>query len=346
MLPENIPLPDSYSIDQQSNDAALCAISAYNAAIKRITNPEHLFLLWQLKEAETTTRMEGTRVTLEEVVLDSGEENRSNVKEALGVKNAIEEGGRLLEERPIGINWIKGVHKALMEHAALRSGVPGEFRNVGVTVGDYTPPERQHVSDLMSNLTNYIHSETYVTPIVKIAIVHAQFEIIHPFTDGNGRVGRLLIPFLMKEYGLTDDVSFFVSYYFERHKSNYIFWLGNITKENNWNGWIDFFLHSIKECADELLSKVEQITDLYMDGSFLQFSNDSSQHIKSYIFHKPFFTIPDLVDYFEENNIPLKSEKGLHRIIANSPDIKISTQGRGRRKTVYACERIINLLEL
>ena len=347
--PDRIPIPSSgsYLYDTQLNDAALSAVGAYNAIIRNPLNPKFfpLSVLQHLKEAETTTRMEGTKVTFEEVVLgDRKKQERSNVKEALGVTSAIKKGEQLAEERFIGTNWIRGVHKALMEHAMLDSGTPGEFRSGQVQVGVHTPPERQHIPDLMSELEKYIHSEEYVSPIVKIAIIHAQFEIIHPFTDGNGRVGRLLIPFLMKEYGLTDTASFFVSHHLERRRLDYISWLENITLKNDWDGWINFFLRSIRECGDGLVSKSESLTALYMDDEFLKFSGTSSQHIKTYIFNSPFFTIPGLINHFKETGEPLTNTTGLHRVITGSPDIQILRQGRGRTRTTYYCKKIVDIL--
>ena len=99
---------------------------------------------------------------------------------------------------------------------------------------------------------------------MKVGVVHAQFEIIHPFSDGNGRIGRLLIPFLLKEYGLTDDVSFFLSPYFERERGEYYVQLENITRRGDWSGWIHFFLSSAAEYGSEMQQKVTELTVNYI----------------------------------------------------------------------------------
>ena len=353
LLPEEATIPTAYNVDQQIHTASIVAVSAFNTAIQSAMVEPDLLLpaLFSQKEAETSSRIEGTDVTFEDILVDSEEENtqkeRSPVREAYGVVDAIETGKYILTEEnmPISNRVIKEMHKALMKNAALDHGVPGEFRKEKVRVGArYFPPEPQYVKELMSDFEKYIHSDTNTPPMIKIAILHAQFEIIHPFSDGNGRIGRLLIPFLMKEYGLIDDISYFISQYFERHRSEYYNSLENITKRNDWSGWIHFFLQSVVDHGNEMKNKVESLINLYTNGEFLALKNINSQHIKNYIFKKPIFTVPSMIAYFEKHAIPLSNKNDLHRILTGSADISILSQGKGRRQTRYICPKIIETI--
>ena len=354
LLPEDVVIPTEYDFDQQIHAESIASVSGFHTALKSaMVEPELLLMeLFSKKEAETSSRIEGTDVTFEDIALEDSEERgtptkRSSIKEARGVIDAIEAGKDILTKKnlPISNRVIKVMHSALMKNAVLDHGVPGEFRKEKVRVGvRYFPPEPQYVENLMSDFEKYIHSDTNTSPMVKIAILHAQFEIIHPFSDGNGRIGRLLIPFLMREYGLTDDVSYFISQYFERYRSEYYNSLENITKRKDWNGWIHFFLQSVVDHGNEMKQRVESLITLYTDGQFLALKNIDSQHIKNYIFKKPVFTVPSMVKYFEDHAMPLSNKNDLHRIFAGSPDIEVLSPGKGKRQTRYACPKIMEAI--
>ncbi len=135
------------------------------------------------------------------ILLDDNFDNkkRSSVTEAPGVRITIDRGNAILKEgMPASCRFIREIHRSLMQYAQYenKNVIPGEFRNINVRVGKYIPPNHQLLADLMSNLEKYIHNkEINISPIVKISIIHAQFERIDLFADGNGRIGRLLIPF-------------------------------------------------------------------------------------------------------------------------------------------------------
>ena len=354
LLPEDATIPIEYNLDQQIHATSIATVSSFNTAIKSAMVEPDLLLsaLFSQKEAEASSRIEGTDVTFEDIALGDSEggdaqKKRSPVREAYGVIDAIEIGKDILikENLPISNRVIKKMHGALMKNAALDHGVPGEFRKEKVRVGTrFFPPEPQYVEALMSDFEKYIHSDTNTSPMVKIAILHAQFEIIHPFSDGNGRIGRLLIPFLMKEYGLIEDVSYFISQYFERHRNEYYNSLENITKRNDWSGWIHFFLQSVVDHGNEMKHKVESLIALYTSGEFLALKNINSQHIKNYIFKKPVFTVPSMIEYFEKHSIPLSNKNDLHRVLSGSPDINVLSPGKGRRQTRYSCPKIIQTI--
>ena len=353
LLPEAVVIPDSFKVDQHLLTESIAAVAGYNVSISKNTSfdSDFLLLLLSIKEAETSSRIEGTDITFQEMIQQgdaTSHKKRSDREEALGVIHALNKGNEMMSEGglPFSNRVIKSMHHALMSYATLDHWVPGEFREHHVRVGNrYFPPEPHHVEELMSDFEEYIYNESDMSPVVKVAVVHAHFEIIHPFSDGNGRVGRLLIPFLLREYGLTDDVSFFLSTFFERYRKEYYNNLEGITRDGNWGEWIHFFLHSVAEYGIELQKKVETLTALYMDGDFLKLRGVNSQHLKNFIFRKPYFTVPDIITYFRENDVPLKNQRGLHDVITSSSDVSVLVHGKGKKRTVYCCRKIVDAIQ-
>ena len=351
--PENLEIPnkDSLHYNERLLSQSDRAIGAFDALVSRnqYIDSEILLPLLTKREAETSSRLEGTRVTLEDVISDDASAPdklpRSEKKEALGLLRAIISGSRLYYEFGISNRFILSIHKTLMESAMSRQGVPGEYRRNTVGVGDYIPPEAQHVTHLMSNLFKYIHCEENISPIIKIAITHAQFEIIHPFGDGNGRIGRLLISFLMEEYGLTSNTSFFISSFFEKKKDEYHRALHRITENGDWDGWVGFFLKSCVEYCEGIWEGVEDITGLYKNNDFINFRSQNALNIRNYIFKSPIFTVPSMIDHFKSKGVDFKDKKNLHDRLKKLPDISIIRQGKGRRETVYKCSRLIEAIK-
>ena len=348
-LPQDLGIP-SPGYDQQLNTAAIVAVSAFDSSLASGLMPEsglsHLFVQ---KEMETTSKIEGTQVTFQDVVMSEDREDEQklpNVLEALAVLAALKEGKRFLAGGiPVSNRFIKTMHEKLMVRARNSQGAPGEFRNITVSVGHrYFPPEPQYVEKLMSDLEKYIHNGLNISPIVKIAITHAQFEIIHPFADGNGRIGRLLIPFLMKEYEVTREVSFFISPYFEKNRNEYYSMLEGITKNNGWDAWISFFLHSVAKHGKEMKQKIDVLSGLYTDANFLKMRTADSQHLKNYIFKNPFFTVPYILRDFAKNGQKIPNKSGLHKILQSTGNLKVLIPGKGRRRTVYCCPEILDAL--
>ena len=351
--PEDIKIPTSFEYDEKLHANSISTIGKYNTLIESYaTNSAEMLFLFTSREAQTTTRLEGTNVTFEEVILEEDNiekhiHKKSRVEEARGVFDAINEGKRMLavENIPFSSRVIKAMHEKLMLKALTEQGVPGEFRTLKVSVGNrYFPPEPQHIESLVSDLEKFIHNDANISPIIKIAVTHAQFEIVHPFADGNGRIGRLLIPFLMNEFKLTQRVSYYLSPYFEKNKDAYFTALENITKHGDWDSWISFFLQSTVEYGNEMNDKINLLINLYKDGDFLKFSGSSSQHIKNYILQKPYFTVPQMIRYFERESIQLSNKKGLHKILKGLPDIEVLERGKGRRETDYYCPKIITIM--
>jgi Fic family protein len=180
----------------------------------------------------------------------------------------------LLEKRPLSENLIKDLHRILLNSVRGQNKAPGEFRRINVYIGPYggtieqatfVPPEPQHIPELFSNLEKYIHAEDNTDPLVRIAVAHYQFEAIHPFMDGNGRTGRLLVPLFLYEKKITSYPNIYISEFLEENRDIYYELLRNVSEKEEWVPWIKFFLDAVYEQTKITLERVARIEALYKE---------------------------------------------------------------------------------
>lgn len=227
----------------------------------------------QQKEALASSLMEGTQATLDGVLVDqvSPSDRDKNLYEVRNYLNAAEEGYRYLREKDFSTDFVLLLHQHLMEGNVRRNKatIPGHFRTEQNYIGhgktiSYVPPVAEKVDGLMQNLVNYLNSPTdKLRPLVRTAIMHAQFETIHPFMDGNGRVGRILIPLYLFKQGQIQSPYFFISEALERDKFKYYALLNSIRQKNDWSHWIEFFLRTVEQQCSKYISMIDNINDLY-----------------------------------------------------------------------------------
>lgn len=357
---EKLIIPQNISYSLPLVDRALTSIGRYDRSINLpIINSQQVLNLFVKKEVEQSSRMEGINSTFKDIMLgESGMKDfdeKSAEREALGLQKAIDT-GELLFDKGLSVDsaMIKAMHKSLMEYAKNDGATPGRFRDVDVGVGSYIAPGFQYVEGLMDDLEEYIDSKDNIVPVVvKIAVIHAQFERIHPFRDGNGRIGRLLISFLLKEYGLTSNVSYFISPYIARHKHDYYSGLKNIEhEEDGWEQWVDIFLRSFEKASYEMNERIDALIKIYIDPNFLKFQTKYSQYIKNFIFHQPVFTVSQLIQYIKENEGAVLHSSNLYAPLEKNKDIALWTQDnhaedvrgkRGKQSNIYYCPEIFDL---
>lgn len=227
----------------------------------------------QQKEAVASALIEGTQTTLDGVLVDQVNPNEKD-KSLVEIRNylrAAQVGYRHLMGNQFSVDFIKRLHRTLLE-GSVRKGVatvPGEFRTRQNYIGQgkeilYTPPLAEDVESLMENFILYLNdpSDT-LRPLVRAAIMHAQFETIHPFMDGNGRVGRMLIPLYLYKCDQISLPCFFISEALERDKFKYYDLLTGIRMKNDWNSWIDFFLQTVDHQCAKYITIVDKINELY-----------------------------------------------------------------------------------
>ncbi len=227
----------------------------------------------QSREAWASSLLEGTQATLDGVLVDQANpsEKDKNMSEVRNYVQAAHDGYCYLKSHPFSADFIRMLHKTLMSGNVRKnkSTVPGEFRTTQNYLGhgkvvSYVPPLAENVDGLISNFVDYFNStDEKLRPLVRAAIMHGQFETIHPFMDGNGRVGRILVPLFLYKHHQISMPCFFISEALERDKFKYYDLLNGIRERNDWSSWINFFLHAVDQQCAKYIEMVDRINCLY-----------------------------------------------------------------------------------
>jgi Fic family protein len=264
-------------------DRQIGELNAYSLLIPNVD----LYIKMHVKiEANKSSRIEGTRTTVEEDLLDVTEinpEKRDDWEEVQNYVKATNYGGqRIRDGFPVCTRLIREIHEILMQGVRGEHKTPGEFRTSQNWIGGsmpstavYVPPPHTELTECLTDFELFINNEEIDTPdLIKIAILHYQFESIHPFQDGNGRIGRLLIPLYIQSKGLLDKSCLYISDYIERNKDLYYDMLTKVRTNNDIIGWIKFFLEAIIETSKVAKEKFRKVVELTkeMDEAIMDLS--------------------------------------------------------------------------
>lgn len=249
-------------------------LNAYSLLIPNVD----LYIKMHVKiEANKSSRIEGTRTTVEEDLLDVTDinpEKRDDWEEVQNYVKATNYGvERIREGFPVCTRLIREIHEILMQGVRGEHKTPGEFRVSQNWIGGsmpstavYVPPPHTEVAKCLSDFEKFINNEEIDTPdLIKIAILHYQFESIHPFLDGNGRIGRLLIPLYIQSKGMLEKSCLYISDYIERNKDTYYDMLTRVRTHNDMIGWIKFFLEAVIETSKTAKEKFRNVVELTME---------------------------------------------------------------------------------
>ena len=249
-------------------------LNAYSLLIPNVD----LYIKMHVKiEANKSSRIEGTRTTVEEDLLDVTDinpEKRDDWEEVQNYVKATNYGvERIREGFPVCTRLIREIHKILMQGVRGEHKTPGEFRVSQNWIGGrmpstavYVPPPHTEVAECLSDFEKFINNEEIDTPdLIKSAILHYQFESIHPFLDGNGRIGRLLIPLYIQSKGMIEKSCLYISDYIERNKDAYYDMLTRVRTHNDMIGWIKFFLEAVIETSKTAKEKFRNVVELTME---------------------------------------------------------------------------------
>ena len=274
-LPPRRPVldPESYVAAHRQAELALARLSGVSGLVPSVD-----WLLYSAvrKEALLTSQIEGTQATLVDLLNDEAGFAISNTDDVQEVSNYLQ-AFRLVQDNlrnpaglPLSMRLLCDAHRLLMDGARGKGKQPGELRRSQNWIGGtrpgnavFVPPPAQKLPELLADLENFIHqAPSALPPLVKTALVHVQFETIHPFLDGNGRMGRLLIGALLEHWGLLPEPLMYLSGYLKQHQAEYYRRLSNVRTEGDWEGWVAFFLEGVAEAAAEAERNIVAIASL------------------------------------------------------------------------------------
>jgi len=313
-LPPRLPIKLDYSLFARELSRASFELGKLELQ-KKLPNPQLLIAPLTLKEATVSSKIEGTRSTVTDVAkYEAGIVNRfSDVVEVANYRKSMLWSVDVLKSHDINIDFIKDLHNILLHGKVRGAGARGKFRSEQVYIGKegdtisqatYIPPQPVLIQDYMENLCGFLVEKRHKDDeLVRAALIHYQFEAIHPFLDGNGRIGRLIIPlYLYKRKKLFQPV-LYLSGYFDRNRDKYLRTLHDVDIKGKYEKWIKFFLKAVETQAIETCKLVDQIEILMKDTE-----KKSSSYMSPYchgfiqfIFARPFFRTSDLMAELKTN---------------------------------------------
>lgn len=306
-LPPDPPVVPDAEMMRLLSDADR-ALGRLDGVATVLPNPDLFVAMYVRQEAVLSSQIEGTQSTLQDVLAyeaDAKKESRpGDVEEVVNYVSAMNHGLRRLPELPVSLRLIKEIHERLMSGVRGSELQPGEFRRSQNWIGpqgctlataDFVPPPPHEMHQALDNLERFIHQRDSLPLLIQCGLVHAQFETIHPFLDGNGRVGRLLITFLLCERKILLRPLLYLSHYLKGHRAEYYDRLTAIRVDGDWEGWLKFFLRGVYEVSLSATETARRILALrekhrqVLSDEFASASNALTLHDR--MFEKPTFSV-------------------------------------------------------
>lgn len=319
------------------------ALARLDGAASVIPDVDLFITMYVRDEATRSSQIEGTQATLADVVeaevalLD--DERRDAVAEIQNYVAALNLGLRRLADLPVSLRLLREIHAELM--SGVRGGTPdrtpGEFRRTQNWIGGssptnarFVPPPVEQMNAALHEWEVSIHTEDELPPLVKIGLLHAQFETIHPFIDGNGRVGRLLITFLLTEWGILRHPLLYLSGFFRRHVDEYYRRLQLVRDDGDWEGWLTFFLDGVTDTAAEATTTVRAILDM-RERDRQRIAELGQRAANAYRLHDHLLSAP-LTTAGDVQRVLDVSQPTANRLLRDLGDLGILTEITGRTR--------------
>ena len=274
------PLPPDPPVQMGGDLPALLsradqALGRLDGSIQTLPHPDLFVYMYVRKEAVLSSQIEGTQSSLQDVLAAEAQilspDRPRDVHEVVNYVRAMNYGLKRLDDLPVSIRLIREIHAELLRGVRGSQLTPGELRTRQNWIGPagcalheatFVPPPPHEVRAALSDLERFLHSDSPLPLLVKIGLAHVQFETIHPFLDGNGRVGRLLITFLLCQQGVLQKPVLYLSHYFKRHRQAYYERLQAVRDEGSWEAWLEFFLKGIVDVGSNATQTARRILDL------------------------------------------------------------------------------------
>jgi len=338
------------------------ALARYDQMLKNMHNSEILLAPLRRQEAVISSRMEGTISTMDEILqyeadqIDGEKENknyRSEVGETFLYHHSMLAAQEyLLDDRPIDKWFVRELHKRLLSFGRGARKNPGEFKTEQNYLADETrrrvlfkPISPEHLMQGLDNLFEYL-DESNDQILIKTALSHVEFEALHPFKDGNGRIGRMLITLLLWRSGVISEPHFYISGYLEEEKDEYIGRMREVSKSGAWTDWCIFFFETLENQANRNLYIAEEIETLYEEMKVVFRELTSTQwHIQAldYIFAKPVFRNSS---FTKDSGIPIETAKRITRLLSEQELLVTIEEASGRKPALYSFEPLMKLVRV
>ena len=338
--------------------SANAALARFDGLLLSIQNPDLLLTPLITQEAVISSRIEGTQATMREVfIFEAGspgisEEKREDIREVMNYRKALSYAKEQMKTGSISWDLILLLHAILLD--GVRGGsYQGNIRAIQNYIGPigapiekttYIPPPPELVPEMIHNWEEYLLGNEK-DPIVQLAVLKGQFEIIHPFCDGNGRIGRMIVPLFLAEKKLLSYPAFYISAYIDRTREEYYTRLLNISKAGDLNGWITYFLTAIRDQALKNITKAQLVVALHNEMKIAIPQVIRSQYsiaVIDTLFERPIFSTGD---FAEKSQIPPESAKRILQKLRDAGVIEIIREGKGRTPTVYQFTSLLQMVE-
>lgn len=320
-VPNNLPPKISY--DHELIELLVQAerkVGELKGMGNELENPHVLIRAHVKREAVLSSKIEGTLASLEDLNKYEAVGNirqdvmdRLRLYEVVNYVNALEDTLKKIEkpDQPIDLAIIKSAHKTLMTGVRGEDKKPGEFRTtqnwIAKTLGTtkkiiYAPPSPERIPDLLKNFEGFLQTNQQISILIQCAVVHYQFEAIHPFLDGNGRIGRLLLSLILYKKGLMPKPLLYLSAYFDKHQQEYYNGLQNISQKSKWTEWIKFFLRAFAEQAEQTIKSIQRLVSLerkYKETLRQRNASGNAVLLSEHLFSNPYITIPQAREFLK-----------------------------------------------
>jgi Fic family protein len=355
-IPNYLPFTIKMDEDLQNllSEADL-SLGRLDGIAETLPDVDFFILMYIRKEATLSSQVEGTQATFADVLKAEAKvqdlEVHKDVDEVLNYIKAMNYGLERLKTLPLSLRLIKEIHKILLQNVRGEGRYPGEFRSTQNWIGgpsiqraSFVPPPPQEIMPLMDNLEKFFYDKSPMPILLKIGLIHAQFENIHPFLDGNGRIGRLLITFYLCQQKVLDKPLLYLSDFFKKYRTDYYDKLNAFHEKDDIEGWLKFFLEGVSITAKQAIETSKKILKLRDEGirkiSNLGRSTPKAMLVFNSLFHTPLVTIKDV-----EKRTGLKNPNAL-ALVKKLVKLGVLKEITGRRRNrVFGYQSYIELFD-
>jgi len=328
---------------------AMQSMGKFAEAQKRIPSKRQFLDVYIAKEAVFSSQIENINTTLTQVLEYNSKQKSENkdIQEVFNYIDALNHGIELMRTKglPVSSRLIRECNEKLLQSVRGDSKAPGQFRRVPVFVGSLVPPPANHIESLIHDLEKFINENRSILPLIKTGLAHVQFETIHPFLDGNGRIGRLLIVLMMMDYGLISEPVLYPSFYFMKYRSEYYNRLDGVRLKGDYEGWIKYYLRAVKTSADDIVNRAWAIDALLEECSNkiekdLYRTRKNANILLDQLCHTPVLTINDISELI--GGVYKTAQKLVNSFMELGILEPLNDRQRGK---IYSFRQYLNILE-